>query len=355
MPPAEPPRPSPLPGTVPGARDTVTPPPAAEPKPSWVDKWEGSQIFTQIAMHPNVVAPDLQQTRNATVDTAMYISPRFALSKDWQLRGNLPLTLELTDTSATTTTRAREPRAGNPNVALFYRGIAPFWKAKLYPIAAVSFPLSPESQAQTMIVAPSLGFQLSRPFEGFLGGSALVILSGNYQHPLYRYTTPQLTSTPGYEPQCFRIDAACVEQIPDASANASDVLQWQLITTASWGDWSPGALFRMTYTFPYTFANLPGVSRLPDRTALRNATGFVAWIDYSWNQWLTSELGYQLYRASLDANGSYGNPIFAPYQDGMRFYLGVNVGLDALYRALHGGGGPAGVVRARAAGPVVTF
>jgi hypothetical protein len=303
---------------------------------------------------PGAFAPALQQTRNTTVELAAFLSPRFSLGKDFQLRASLPLSYEATDTSATGTTRKNELRLGNLTFGLWYRAIPEVWKTKILVAPTVGLPTSPEARAQSMLFSPGLVVQASRPFEHVLGGDLLAIASVGYQRPFYEYTTPGVTSAPAYAPQCYGADPSCVEQVSGV-ANARDLLTWTVTLTEQWGPVSPGVLFRMTHVWPFTFSDLPGVERDPTRTSLRNQSLFSVWVDYSWNTWLTTELGYQLVRLSLDANGTYGNPIFSQYQDGMRFYLGTNISFDALMKSLRGEDGEGGVVRARGAGPLVKF
>ena len=342
-------------GPTPGARiDAPTPAPPRSARRSWVDPWSGSQLFVQLGAHPNVFAPGLQQTRNGTAELVAFLSPRFSLGKDWQLRATLPLSYELTDTSATATTRSNELRLGNTLLGLWYRSIPEVWGVHVMVAPTLTLPTSLEARSQTLIVSPGLLVQAARGFERVLGGDLLVIASAGYQRPLYEFTTPGTVNTPVYPPQCYGGDPSCVEQVSGV-ANPRDLLTWTLTVTPSWGRVSPGVLFRMTHVWPYTFSELPGVESLEGRATVRNQSFFAVWVDYSWNAWLTTEVGYQLTRLSLDADGTYGNPFFAQYQEGMRVYLGTNVSFDALVRSLRGEDGEGGVVRARRGGPAVTF
>ena len=73
---------------------------------------------------------------------------------------------------------------------------------------------------------------------------------------------------------------------------------------------------------------------------------FSAWLDYNWNAWFTTEVGYWMQRAALTADGKYGNPFFDRYQD-MRVYLGASFQVDNLIKQLEGGSGEGGIVRAK--------
>ena len=74
---------------------------------------------------------------------------------------------------------------------------------------------------------------------------------------------------------------------------------------------------------------------------------FAAWVDWIATPWFTAEFGYQVFRNLLDADGQWGNPFYAPYQD-TRFYLQTVFSLDKIYEIASGRtGGGGGVIRTR--------
>ena len=105
---------------------------------------------------------------------------------------------------------------------------------------------------------------------------------------------------------------------------------------------------QFTYTFSKDQTNVPGqsVSRLENPSNIRNGTYFSFWLDYEANSWLTPEIGYFMSRSLLRADGTYGNPFFDANQD-MRVYLGANINIDNLAKAIEGGDAEGGVVRAK--------
>lgn len=323
----------------------------AEKKKSWIDNWTGSSIFGQIGMSPDVVAPGLTQTQAASVDSFLALQPRYALSKNWQLRARVAFSYEFTDNYNTGTTYKNEPRFGNSFTDLWYRGIPSFWNGTKVQLAArLSWPTSPESQAQSMIVAPGLVAQLSKGFEHVLGGELMYIGNVSFSHPFYRYTTAGLNKDPAYAPACFGRDETCFLQ-GSGLANTRDALSWTTIVVGEWGKFSPGAFLLVSHNFPYKFQDLQyqgqPVDRVNGAPGVRTSTYFAAWLDYHLNDWLTPEVGYQFLRPSLDPDGKYGNPLFNRYSDGMRVYLGANIALDSLYKTLSGQQGDAGIVRAK--------
>jgi hypothetical protein len=87
--------------------------------------------------------------------------------------------------------------------------------------------------------------------------------------------------------------------------------------------------------------------RDPTRTNIRQTTYFAAWVDFIPNAWFVAEIGYSMGRNILNANGTYGNPIWSPNED-MRLYVQAIFTLDKLYQAVFTrGSGQGGVIRTR--------
>ncbi len=345
----------------PSKKDTAAPgPPPEEKKEKKPLKWAGSSFFIQTGMTPDVIIPSMVQSPNPTVETFALLQPRWTFNKDWQLRARATFRVEWTNSDSDNT--VRQPNFGDTAFSLFYRGIPKVEKFSILAGVALTLPTSSESRARTVIVQPGLTLQIARPIEKFLGGEALFLASTTYSHPFYTHTTPGYTDNPlyrsdprSYSPACYGSDTTCIRQV-SGRANVSDSLSWFALFSPSWGKWSPAVFFLMNHSFTYTFKDLPGVSRLADNSTTRQSTYFSFWLDYNANAWLTAEIGYQMSRDLIAADGSYGNPFFSTNQQ-MTAYLGANITLDALYQSLtssdHSGEG--GVVRARKTGPVMQF
>ena len=341
-------------GTGAPKKDAVTPAKKEEekkaPKPR---PFAGSQIFIMNSMSTTTFVRDQQQYSNPTIETSAFILPRYTISKDWQVRGRTTIAYEYTN-SDTTQTR-NEFRFGDSGLQLFYRGIPAFAGIKPQVAIGVTVPTSPESRARTMIATPALSIQLAKSFEKFVGEGELdVLLLGSYSHPFYTNTTAGIRGDAPYQRLCAGGGGGCADQLTGA-ANASDILSYSAIVAASWGPISPAFWFNMSHQFVYTFKDqdvqlagsgtaTPG--RLSDASTVRNATYFSFWVDVEATHWLTAEVGYFMSRNVLRADGKYGNPFFDANQD-MRVYLGANVNLDNLAKAIEGTGGDGGVVRAK--------
>ena len=337
-------------GTGAPKKDTVAPAKKEEkaPKPR---PFAGSQLFVQTSMSTTAVFRKQQQDPNTTADMSLFFLPRYTISKDWQLRGRTTFTYEFTN-SDTTQTR-NEPRFGDTGLQLFYRGIPSFGGIKAAVAVGLTAPTSPESRARTMVLSPGLSVQLAKSFENVGGGEIDVLVLGSYSHPFYTKTTGGIRGDFPYQRACWGGGSSCEDQLGGA-ANASDILSYSAIVAGSWGKFSPAFWFNMSHQFLYTFSPEKDVnpatgttaSRLSDPNTVRNATYFSFWLDYEATSWLTPEIGYFMSRSLLRADGTYGNPFFDRYQD-MRVYLGANINLDNLEKAIEGGDAEGGVVRAK--------
>lgn len=322
--------------------------PAAAPKPR---PFSGTQVFMQSSMSTPTVFRGQQQYANDTIDGSIWLLPRYALNKDFQLRGRMIFSYEFTNSDTTTT--KNEPRFSDATTQLFYRGIPAFAGIKPMVGAQLGFPLSPESQARTMIVSPGAILQLSRSFEHVLGGEIMLLSSAIYTHPFYRYTTPGVDQPTPYAFQCLG-GTTCSDQLSGV-ANPSDIVSWTAMVAGEWGKFSPALFFLGSHQWAYRFRDIDGVQRLEDPSNVRQSIYFSGWLDYHLNSWLTPEVGYFMSRNVLTERSRYGNPVFDRYQD-TRVYLGLNVNIDALMQQIEGGGGEAGVVRARNKyGPSLAF
>ncbi len=135
----------------------------------------------------------------------------------------------------------------------------------------------------------------------------------------------------------------------------SDLFSWTVLVSATWWKFSPAVLFNMSHEGIYTFGkdqvptdsgSTTTATRIANPQTIRHRTYFSFWFDFEANSWLTPELGYYMIRRLLRDDGSYGNPFFDSKQD-MRVYLGANIAIDNLVKALQGEDGDPGIVRAK--------
>ena len=306
-------------------------------------RFAGTQLFQQLSATTATLVRNQQQTYNPTVEAATFLLPRYTLD-DWQLRGRLVFNYELTDSDSTTT--RHEPRFSDTTLQVYYRRLPPL--AGFSPLlgAQLIFPTSPESRARTMYVSPGVAGQLSRAIPHVWGGELLVLGGFTYQHPIYRFTTPETRSPTPYRFACYGGGTGCDGQLTGLT-NASDIVTWTFLVAGEWGKWSPAVFVLGTHQFAYAAPSIPGFEPV-DRSGVRQNTYVSVWLDYNANTWLTGEVGYFMFRNVLGGDGRYGNPFFDRYQDA-RLYLGFNVNIDNLVKELveKDGGEDAGIVRAK--------
>jgi hypothetical protein len=348
-------------GTSNGNPATDTPGAAGEegkPKPK-PRPWAGTQIFATTSMTTSTVFKGQQQDSNPTVDSSIWLQPRYAISDAFQLRGLLVFSYEYTNADDTTT--KNEPRFSDTTLSLFYRKI-PELPGGIKPAVAVSagFPTSPESRARTLIFNPGLTAQFVKAFDKVLGGEVDIIASALYTHPLYRNTTSEIRGSRPYAFQCVG-GTSCQDQL-SGTFNVSDSVGYSMILTGEWGKWSPALFYRGTSQWAYTGSDVKNpvdgttISSPAgfEPTSIRQRSYFSAWLDYNANSWLTAEVGYWLDRTTLGEDGTRGNPFYDRYQD-MRVYLGASFNIDNIMKQLEGGPTEAGIVRAKARSPIGQF
>jgi hypothetical protein len=306
-------------------------------------RFAGTQLFQQLSASTASLMKNQQHSYNPTVEAATFLLPRYAFG-DWQLRGRLVFNYELTNSDATTT--RGEPRFSDTTVQLFYRSLPPVVGFQALVGAQVIAPTSPESRARTMYFSPGLVAQASRTVPHVLNGELLLLAGLTYQHPLYRYTTPELRGDWPYRFSCYGGNTGCDGQLGGLT-NASDIMSWSLLVAGEWGKWSPAIFALGTHQFAYEPRAIAGLEA-PTGSGVRQTTYFSVWIDYNANAWLTAEAGYFLFRNVLSGDGQYGNPFFDRYQDA-RVYFGFNLNVDNLVKELveKDGDQEGGIIRAK--------
>jgi hypothetical protein len=343
---------------------TDTPPAAPEtakaPETTWIDGFAGSSVFTQTSATLSTLVKPYQPTYNPTVQTFTSFSPRYKINKNFQLRGRISATYEWTNSDGTT--YAHELELSDTNIQAWYQGIKAFdlsksAKLKIAPYIGLGLPTSKTSRYRTMFVSPSIGVQGAMPVEKLFGGDWTFIANASLTHPLYRYTNAvnnELTNAPfDYVNAVNAGNATPVgsQRGGSGTGNPANTITWTAIATAEYGKFSPGLFMLGSSQFFYRSKEIPGFPRASDTPNVRNSYYFSAWLDYTFNDWLTPEIGYQQFRSALAADGKFGNPFFSKYQDAT-VYLGANIQLDSLYKQIRGQQGAAGIVRAKNNTPI---
>jgi hypothetical protein len=327
------------------AKDQLQPPQAAAlDQKRGPRRFAGTQLFQQLSASTSTLIRSQQQSYNPTVEAATFLLPRYTFA-DWQLRGRLVFNYEITNSDSTVT--RNEPRFSDTTVQLFYRSLPTL--AGFQPLvgAQIIAPTSPESRARRMYFSPGIVAQLSRPVHHVLGGELLLLGSVTYQHPIYRYTTPETRDETPYRFVCYGGGSGCDGQLTGIT-NASDIVSWSVLVAGEWGRWSPALFALGTHQFAYAARGIAGLPNASDRSNVRQTTYFSAWLDYNANTWFTAEVGYYMFRNVLSGDGRYGNPFFDRYQDA-RFYVGFNVNIDNFVKEIveKDEGDDSGIVRAR--------
>ncbi len=335
-----------------------TPAPAAAPAPR-PTPWAASQLSITTTANGSFFDRNYTLSGDAasTADLNVSLRPRYRLSRTFQLRARWDFNYEFTNSDTTST--LNEPRFGDPTLDLWYTGLPALGPVRLAIAGGLAFPVSVESRANTMILTPRVIGQVAWAPDAF-GGEFALIGQAFYSHAFTQYTTAGVRGERPYHFSCVGSTIDCSDQLR-GSTNVHDQFSWNIIAAQTWGNWSPGLLFGMVHQWAYDVTN-PATANAANVGAtdshVRQSTLFYGWLDYNPNPWLTIEAGYYLYRNILDGDGTYGNPIYAPYQD-WRVYLNANIVLDKLFEVISGSGAAGGgVIRTQNTprrGPIVRF
>lgn len=337
--------------------------PAKKPKPR---PFAGTQIFNQNSMTTATVFRGQQQDYNPTIDSSLWLLPRYTINESFQLRGRLIVSYEYTNSD--TTTYRNEPTISDTSLQLFYRKIPEIPGVGVKPMVGLNLalPTSKLSRARTLYFTPGVTAQFSKSVEHVLGGELMFLSSVIYSHPFY--SSKQAETVDPRDIQALRCGAggACGDLLT-GTLNPSDALSYTFLVAGEWGKFSPALYYLGASQWVYhpkevTVGEIAGngdqtlvTSGQPQApNAVRQTHYFSAWLDYNFNPWLTGEVGYWA-STSFTENGKRANIFWDRYQD-MRVYLGVNVNIDNLMKALEGGETDAGIVRAHnTRSPVLKF
>jgi hypothetical protein len=337
-----------------GTSSSAPTPPAARRRPS---PWAASQLAIQTSANWDFFDRSYRPSSEAlsTLDFFVSLRPRYRINRQFQLRARWDFNLEFTNSDTTQT--YREPRMSDPVLDLWFLGMPPLGDVRLALAAGFLFPVSPETRAQTLIIQPRLLAQVAWGTEA-LGGEIALIGQLIYSHRFLQYTTPGVRGDFPYARstlgQSLSSDVGGLPNVVNNQliglTNVHDQLTWIAIVSATWGKWSPGLAMIMTHQWAYDVTRAPGVpapgpNEVGAGTHVRQLSTFFGWLDYVANSWFTLEVGYFMSRRLLRDDGTWGNPIYDPYQD-WRVYLNANIVLDKLFEAITGSGqGEGGVIR----------
>jgi hypothetical protein len=336
------------------SQSTATEPAKKTPKPR---PFAGTQLYNQNSMTTGTVFRGQQQDANPTVESNLWLLPRYAINQDFQLRGRAIITYEYTNSDSTT--YRNEPLLSDVGVQLFYRSIPAFLGIKPQIALTLTAPTSKASRARTMIVTPGVIAQLSRPIEHVLGGEMLLLASLSYSRPFYSQRQPGVVDSRDIQTFTCVSGGACGD-ILSGQMNASDTIAYMFLIEQEWGKFSPALLYfggtqwvyqpKQDVTESQVVAggnNIPVTSGQPGGGVVTRQTHyFNAFLDYNFNPWFTGEVGYWNSTSAINENGTYANPFFNRYAD-TRVYLGCNINIDNLLKALEGGEADSGIVRAK--------
>lgn len=301
--------------------------------------WANSSIFATTSMTTATVFAGQTQYNDPTVDSSIYITPRYSINDAWQVRGRLIFSYEFTNSD--TTVSNNEPRFSDTTLQLFYRKLPEIATIKPQVYIQASAPTSPESRARTMIFSPGAGFNLSKSFEHLPGGGEMQIVGlMGYSHPIYSSRQAEVRGSRPYSLQCAGGDNC--QDLLTGTLNTSDTLSYAANINFTWGKFSPAIYYLGATQWVYHPNSDANVAIAPgqevqvgssaangSRSSVRQIHYFSAWLDYELNSWLTPEVGYFMSASALSESGTYVNPFFDRYQD-TRVYLGANVNIDAL-------------------------
>jgi len=266
------------------------------------------------------------------------VAPRAWLGRGFQLRGAFSFSRVFTRSDTTT---SPETRVHDPSAELWFHGIPSF--AGFHPAVAVGlvFPLSVESQARTLL----LGTQVAAQLAWWRRVSSVTLFAraaAGWEHRFYEYSTPGVRSTPSSRPMCYGSSgSSCADQL-SGLASITDYLWWSLTFAPRWRHFSPGVSFQLDRAIPASFSTDVG---LATSASDRYYSSFSTWLEFIPTPPLSVLLSYTLSRPVLDADGTYGNPFWAPHKPAV-VALTLVLRLDELVAAARGEpAGPGGIVR----------
>lgn len=298
------------------------------------NRWEGSLLAAAVGANLHWFNPSPLLTHIPAVAVNLTLLPRFWLGRGFQLRADLSLSRTFYD--ADTTTTRPGVRFSDPWLALWFHGIPSF--ADFHPAVSVGlgFPMSEESQARTLLLSTSVSGQLAW-WRRVSSVTLFARLSFGWQHQFYEYTTPGVRTSPS--------SAICSGSGCDAIVgymSITDYFSASLTLAPRWRYFSPGTSFRYTVARAASLATSTYGGSAEKTHAFST---FAVWLEFIPTPPVSLLLSYNVSRSVLDADGTYGNPFYAPNHDTAVWFT-VALRVDEIAALLrHERTGPGGVVR----------
>jgi len=328
----------------PGSKDQ--PAPAAAPKKEEApNPWAGSSLYTTFSFPTSGIFRGQDQSPDNTLNYFVRVAPRYTINKNWQIRGNLGGTVDVVESLNTNTVYSHEFVWNDPSFQFFYTGLEKLpGGIKLVGGPTLRLPLSKASFAQTLLFSPGVTAQFSKMFES-MGGQTMLVWSLGYQRPVYMSQTP--TTDLPYPRATYTgpQSAGTTDDQFTSAVNVRDSFSFIGFGVQTWGKWEPGFFLFVNGQLPYGLKDLGLRQDNVNAWRARTSTYFGLFLDYEVNDWFIPEVGYQMFRSVLDADGTYGNPFFGQYQD-TQVYVGANIQLNVLWKEIKGEDVEGGVVRA---------
>jgi hypothetical protein len=303
---------------------------------SLVSRFRSSVLFFDQSITPETLDASKQLSYIPSYQWWISFRPRFYVTPKFSLRLRADLTVEWTNAADTTT--LREGQWGDIWTDGIY-DLPSFWKITGAVGLRAIWGTSKDSQGNTSVVRLGPTAVLDRAFPTRIGEFGLSV--GMYA--LYNFV--QNTSAQASSPfTCQSTDFT-----PTVCGVNTGAMNAQVnLTTLVMARYSP--IPRLTISADYIVIDnwlyrtpdatlndaqggLTAVPRSPNDQGFRQASWFLASVDFDINKWFSMSLGYYCYRPILDPDGTYGNPFYAP-NGASRIFLTGTFALDKLYMAI---------------------
>jgi hypothetical protein len=333
------------------------------PGASWAKKFRSSVFFFDQSITPETLDAGAQLSSIPSYQWWLSLRPRFYIKPKLSIRLREDLTVEWLN--AADTTRLRDAQWGDLWTDLIY-DLPSFWGITTSAGLRAIWGVSLESRGTTSVVRLGPTVTMDRAFPTRIGEFGLTLgMYGTYN--FVRNTSAQSDSSYG----CVSTDFT--PTVCSQNGGAMNT-QGSLVTALS-GRYNPipkltiGVSYILIDSWVYqtpeaTIGNQSGVATAvdtsPNAQRFKQASWFLASVDYDLNTWFTMSVGYYCYRSILNPDGTYGDPLYAP-GGASRIFLTGTFALDKLYMAAAARvkrqprAASVGVPTLTNAGPAVTF
>lgn len=333
------------------AAEEAAPAPAAGPEPL---PWRNTFFTWGNGVTFNSFLRDAQLSYNPTYQQSFSLSPRWYLGPMTQLRANVTLQVEITDTDGNALNR--DPQLFDPTMTLLH--MVP-WEGFIFmPNVRLMFPVSKASQAAQRYLQVGAGLTVVR----IIPEVANLTLAGVFRYSRWfsgsnvvRVGDPQPDRCGGPTPAQMsgadpapNIPTAFCDQLGTASAGSDVILAGISATMTPIGQFSIN-LSAFLFTL-HGFGLAPWVSEpgqvltseepivIEDGSPShwRNFTFVSISVAYQFTPWLNMSLGIRnsgFAASAWNPDGSIRNPLFTP---DTQVFLSATFGVDTIYNELFG-------------------